>query len=302
MSEPRDLVRQLDLPGIVDVHTHFMPDRVLRKVWAYFDSAGPLTGRPWPITYRDDESVRLATLRGFGVRAFTSLLYPHKPNMAAWLNDWAADFAARVPDCIHTATFYPEPSAADYVPAALARGTRVFKSHIQVGEYDPGDPLLDPVWAVLQDCGVPVLIHCGSGPAPGTFTGPGPIAAVLRRFPRLRLIIAHMGMPEYSEFLALAQHYPGVYLDTTMAFTDFAEADVPFPVADRYLLTDLSEYILFGSDFPNIPYSYEHALTALERLDLGDDWLRRVCYHNAATLFGLGEPATTPREQPGTSE
>jgi len=301
VNEPRDLVRQLDLPGIVDVHTHFMPDRVLRKVWAYFDSAGPLTGRPWPITYRDDESVRLATLRGFGVRAFTSLLYPHKPNMAAWLNDWAADFAARVPDCIHTATFYPEPSAADYVPAALARGTRVFKSHIQVGEYDPGDPLLDPVWAVLQDCGVPVLIHCGSGPAPGTFTGPGPIAAVLRRFPRLRLIIAHMGMPEYSEFLTLAQHYPGVYLDTTMAFTDFAEADVPFPVADRYLLTDLSEYILFGSDFPNIPYPYEHALTALERLDLGDDWLRRVCYHNASTLFGLGEPATTPRERPGTS-
>lgn len=295
MTEPRDLIRRLDLPGIVDVHTHFMPDRVLRKVWAYFDSAGPLTGRPWPITYRDDESVRLATLRGFGVRAFTSLLYPHKPNMAAWLNDWSADFAARVPDCLHTATFYPEHSAADYVPAELARGARIFKSHIQVGEYDPGDPLLDPVWAVLQDCGVPVLIHCGSGPAPGTFTGPEPIAAVLRRFPRLRVIIAHMGMPEYSEFLALAQRYSGVYLDTTMAFTDFAEADAPFPVTDRYLLTELSEYIVFGSDFPNIPYPYEHALAALERLDLGDDWLRRVCYHNAAALFGLGElPANTP--------
>ncbi len=35
----------LGLPGLVDVHVHFMPANVLAKVWAYFDSAGPLVGR-----------------------------------------------------------------------------------------------------------------------------------------------------------------------------------------------------------------------------------------------------------------
>ena len=35
---------RLGLPGLVDVHTHFMPERVLRKVWDYFDGLGPLTG------------------------------------------------------------------------------------------------------------------------------------------------------------------------------------------------------------------------------------------------------------------
>lgn len=292
-----ELYRRLGLPGLIDVHTHFMPERVLRKVWAYFDSAGPLTGRPWPITYRDEESVRLATLRGFGVRAFTSLVYPHKPAMAAWLNDWAADFAGRVPDCLHTATFYPEPDAAEYVATALSQGARIFKCHIQVGDYDPNDPLLDLVWGALADAGVPVLIHCGSGPAPGTFTGPEPITELLRRFPRLRLIIAHMGMPEYRDFLDLAQRYPGVHLDTTMAFTDFTEADIPFPASDRGLLLDLGDRILFGSDFPNIPYPYQHALAALERLGLGDDWLRHVCHHNAAALFGL-----TAAPPPASSE
>ncbi|WP_328398279.1 amidohydrolase family protein [Nocardia sp. NBC_00416] len=272
---------------MIDVHTHFMPHQVLRKVWAYFDDAGPLTGRPWPITYRDEESVRLDTLRRFGIRAFTALVYPHRPDMAAWLNEWTAKFAADVPECLHTATFFPEPGAAEYVPAAVDQGARVFKSHIQVGAYDPRDPLLDPVWGVLQDAGVPTVIHCGSGPAPGAFTGPGPIAAVLRRFPRLPLIVAHMGMPEYQEFLDLADRYPGVRLDTTMAFTDFAEADIPFPMAGRQRLTDHGDRILFGSDFPNIPYPYRHAVHALERLDLGDEWLRRVCYHNAAGLFGL---------------
>lgn len=29
--------RSLGLPGLVDVHVHFMPERLLHKVWAYFD-------------------------------------------------------------------------------------------------------------------------------------------------------------------------------------------------------------------------------------------------------------------------
>lgn len=278
---------RMELPGIIDVHTHFMPDRVLHKVWAYFDSAGPLIGRPWPITYRDDEQQRLDTLRGFGVRAFTSLVYPHKPDMAAWLNEWAADFAARTPDCLHTATFYPEHGAGSYVSAAVESGARIFKAHIQVGDYHPGDPLLTEVWGLLSEAGIPVLIHCGSGPAPGEFTGPEPIAALLQRFPRLTLIIAHMGVPEYSQFLDLAERYDNVHLDTTMSFTDFIEERNPFPRNEYSRLSELGERILFGSDFPNIPYSYAHALEALERLDLGADWVRAVCYDNAARLFRM---------------
>ncbi|WP_194818540.1 amidohydrolase family protein [Nocardia sp. XZ_19_385] len=279
---------RLGLSGIVDVHTHFMPEQVMRKVWAYFDSAGPLTGREWPITYRDDEQVRLKTLRGFGVRAFTSLVYPHKPDMAAWLNEWTADFAARTPDCLHTATFYPEHGVDSYVEAAIEAGARVFKVHVQVGDFHPGDPLLRPVWGMLEEAGIPALIHCGSGPAAGSFTGPEPIAALLERFPRLRLIIAHMGNHEYSEFLDLAQRYEGVHLDTTMVWTDFSEQADPYPVSELPRVLDLGERILFGSDFPNIPYPYAHQVYALERLELGDDWLRNVLHDNGARLFDLG--------------
>ncbi|MFE3514000.1 amidohydrolase family protein [Streptomyces sp. NPDC059166] len=276
---------RLGLPGLIDVHTHFMPERVLSKVWAYFDSAGPLTGLEWPITYRRDEDERLALLRSFGVLRFTSMLYPHKPGMAAWLNGWAAGFADRVPDCLHTATFFPEEGAERYVREAVEAGARVFKSHLQVGAYDPNDPLLDRVWGLLDEAGVPVVTHCGSGPAPGAFTGPGPMGRLLSRHPRLRLVVAHMGMPEYAEFLDLALRYPEVRLDTTMAFTDFTEDFMPFPASERGRLSDLGDRILLGTDFPNIPYPYAHQLHALERLGLGDDWLRAVCHGNAHKLF-----------------
>jgi uncharacterized protein len=278
---------ELGLPGIIDVHTHFMPHNVMEKVWAYFDQAGPLTGRPWPINYRVAEDERVEILRAFGIRAFTSLLYPHKRDMAAWLNEWAGEFADRTPDCLRTATFYPEPFVDSYVDAAINAGTRVFKSHIQVGEYHPNDPLLHPVWDMLEDAGIPTVIHCGSGPAPGLFTGPEPIARVLKRHPRLPLIIAHMGMPEYAEFIELALKYPSVRLDTTMVFTDFLDDMGPLGPEVLPKLVDLKERILFGSDFPNIPYGYDVALHGLARLGLGDNWLRAVCHDNAAKLFGV---------------
>jgi uncharacterized protein len=37
--------RALGVPGLADVHTHFLPPRMLRKVWGYFDRAG--LGQAW---------------------------------------------------------------------------------------------------------------------------------------------------------------------------------------------------------------------------------------------------------------
>lgn len=279
--------QDLGLPGLVDIHTHFMPANVLAKVWAFFEDGRAGVGRPWPIAYRLPEEDRVALLREFGVRRFSALLYPHKPGMAAWLNSWAAGFAARTPDALHSATFFAEPGAPGYVAEAIGAGAHLFKAHLQVGAYDPRDEMLDGVWGMLAEAGVPVVVHCGSGPNPGRFTGPGPISAVLARHPRQTLIVAHLGAPEYADFLGLAGHYPDVYLDTTMAFTGFLERLAPFPAALVPALAAMRDRILLGTDFPNIPYPYLHQLEALTRLELGTDWLRAVCYHNAVRLLGL---------------
>ena len=285
-----DLAARLDtlgLPGIIDVHTHFMPQRVLDKVWAYFDGAGPLIGRPWPITYRDSEEERLATLRALGVRAFPSLNYAHKPGMAAWLNDWSRGFAAEHADVIHSATLYPESGAETYVREAVAAGAQLFKVHVQVGDYSLADPLLDEVWSVLEGSRTPIVMHAGNGPAPGRFTGPEAVRDLLERHPGLVLVIAHMGMPDYGDFLDIAAEHPDVHLDTTMAFTDFTEEATPFPRERMEDLHTLGDRVLFGSDFPNIPYPYEHAVDAVIDLGLGDEWVRGVLHDNAARLLRL---------------
>jgi predicted TIM-barrel fold metal-dependent hydrolase len=281
--------RDLGLPGLADIHVHFLPPRMLRRVWAHFDEAGPLVGTPWPIVYRWSDEERVAHLEQLGVRAYTALAYAHRPDMAADLNAWTLDFADRTPRCVPSATFYPEPGVNRYTHKAIDAGARVFKVHVQVGGFDPAHARLDPVWGTLADAGIPVVVHAGSGPVAADHTGPKPFSAVLRRHPKLVAVIAHLGAPEYAEFLDLAERYERVCLDTTMAFTRFFESKAPFPREQLPRLRDLglAGKVLFGSDFPNIPYAYAEAIEALVDLGLTDEWLRAVLWRNTADLLGL---------------
>jgi predicted TIM-barrel fold metal-dependent hydrolase len=72
-----------------------------------------------------------------------------------------------------------------------------------------------------------------------------------------------------------------------MSGTDFTNRFAPFP--DGYVdrLGGLRDRVVLGSDFPSIPYPYAHQVDALARLDLGDDWMRAVLWHNGARLLGL---------------
>jgi predicted TIM-barrel fold metal-dependent hydrolase len=278
---------ELGIPGLFDVHVHFLPANIQAAVWRQFDQAGPKIGRSWPILYRGSDEERVEQLRSFGVRRFTALPYAHKPGVASYLNGWAADFADRVPECVRSATLYPEEHVGQYVPAAIAAGVEVFKLHTQVGEFLLDDPVLDPAWEAIAAAGTPVVIHVGSGPVGNAFTGPEHLRRLLARHPDVRVIVAHLGAPEFADFLDLAERYEHTYLDTTMVFTDFF---VPFPDDLVPRLAGLGDKILYGSDFPSLPYEYGHQFDGLARLlgrapGLDEDWLRKVCWHNAERLF-----------------
>jgi hypothetical protein len=182
----------------------------------------------------------------------------------------------------------------------------VFKVHVQVGGFDPADPVLDPVWGMLADAGVPIVLHAGSGPTPGAHTGPAPVAAVLDQHPSLSLVIAHMGMPEYDDFLGFAERYDNVRLDTTMCFIDSFDPEMSARLRQRLAprLAALGDKVLFGADFPNIPHDYAHQIDVLTRLGLGDAWMSKVLWHNGARLFGvaLGAAVTDQPKQVDETE
>lgn len=268
-----------------------MPDRIQQAVWAHFDE---LDDPPWPIHYRIDESERLATLAKLGVIRHTALAYPHRPGVAAWLNEHTLALAAEQPQVVPTFTLFPEPEAPEYVAAALASGGRCVKVHLQVGKFDLTDPLLTEAWTLLEQARAPIVLHLAAvedGSGGHQFCGAWALWDLLDRHPDLRPVVAHLGAPgATAELFDRAAEIPELRFDTAMAVIPIAQLWTPPPwLPDR--LADLGDRILFGSDFPTMPNPLADQVAALAQFGLGDGWLRAVLWENAAALFGPADDA-----------
>jgi uncharacterized protein len=172
----------------------------------------------------------------------------------------------------------------------VAAGARVVKVHVEVGGFDPRDPLLRPAWGLLAEAGVPAIVHCGNGPLRGAHTGLDVFAEVLAAHPRLPVVLAHAGMPEFGAALDLVHRYAGVHLDTTMVGVSFSLPYAPLPPDWPARLADVADRVVLGTDFPNIPYPYAEQLRAIAGWAaaddrLGDAFLRSVLHDAPARLL-----------------
>lgn len=276
----------LGIPGIWDVHVHCMPQRIQEAVWRHFDELDA-QGQSWSIPYRVGEEERLARLAEMGVLHHTALAYAHRPGVARWLNEHTLGLGATHERVVPTFTLYPEPDAAAYVEEALGRGGRCVKVHLQVGKFDPCDPQLSEAWSAIEGAGAPVIIHAGAvadGSGGAEWCGPGPVRRLLDEHPELKLVVAHLGMPEEAAFFDLADEVPTLRFDTAMALIPSSIQEPAAWLAER--LAGLGDRVLFGSDFPTVPAPVVEQVRAAADLGLGTDWLRRVLWDNAAALFG----------------
>ena len=209
--------------------------------------------------------------------------------MLRFLNDHTLGLADEVPAVIPTFTIYPEDGVSAETARCLAAGGRCVKVHLQVGGFYSVDPLLDESWQQLAEAGTPIVLHAGAvadGSGNEQWCGPDPVRRLLARFPGLRLVIAHLGMPDQDAFVGLAEAHPGLWLDTAMVFTDPSYlGPAPLHLLDR--IRAIGDRIVFGSDFPTIPHQFAAQVSGLAALGLGDDWLRDVLWHNGLRLFGL---------------
>jgi len=268
----------------VDAHTHLHPPRLFAAIRRWFDEH-----TDWNLRGPTEPAAVAAALRAAGVDRFVFFSYAHRPGMARDLNRWLRDAAAGLPDGLPLGTVH----AADEDPAAIAEeacgrfGFGGLKLHIQVQGFYPDDPRLTPVYERLAALGRVLVIHVGTGPHPSPFTGLVRFARVLERHPALRAVVCHMGAFETRLALALLDRFPHLYLDTTMALT---AASSPYTGIDPAVVQDEdlvrhADRIVFGSDFPNLPYAYEEERRGLWARDLPLSVYRRIFHDNARALF-----------------
>lgn len=273
-----------DIPFIIDMHCHFFPPVVQKLIWRWFDKVG------WPVAYRGNPTERVSELRRNGIHYFTTLLYAHRPDMAEGLNEWIARSHKEWPGAIAFGTFFPEPGVLEYVQRAVEEdGLRGFKLHVEVSELELVDERLRPVFDYLSRQAIPVVIHSGTAPVPGQFSGVEHFRPLMQRHPDAHVIVAHMGATEINDYLDLLADYEHLSLDTSMVFVDFLATGDSLPESEILSrVNGASERIYFGTDFPSIPYNISHAaLRLLECTELDRTAKQNLFYKNAARRFSI---------------
>jgi uncharacterized protein len=270
------------LPPVVDAHVHLFPDGVFEAVWRWFDQYG------WPIRYKLHTPQVVSFLLSRGVHRVVALHYAHKPGMARFLNSYVAEVARAEPRVLGLATVLPgEEGAAEILAEAFAAGLKGVKLHCHVQCFAPDAPALHEVYAACARAGRPLVMHAGREPASPQYKcdvhalcSAERVERVLKEHPGLKLCIPHLGADEFDAYERLLERHDNLWLDTTMAVAGYFPIPVP-----RRLLEVRPERILYGTDFPNLPYAWDRELKQLLALKLGDEAEAGILGQNALQLF-----------------
>jgi len=186
-----------------------------------------------------------------------------------------------------------KPNAIDIARRLIGEsGVRGFKFHPTVQGFDPSDETHYPLYAAIQDAGVPALFHTGQtgigAGLPGgrglrlALSNPLLLDGVAADFPELQIIMAHPSVPWQEEALSVATHKHNTWIDLSGWSPKYFPAELV-----RYANSVIKDRVLFGSDFPLL--TPDRWLKDAEAAELfKPDVLPGILKGNAARLLGLG--------------
>jgi uncharacterized protein len=229
------------------------------------------------------------TLKKGGVEKMVGLPYAHVPNMAHALNDFMAELAARHRETvIPFGTVFPgEDGAEKEIDRALVDlGFAGLKIHCHVQDLSPDDERMLPIFERIARHDKVLLIHCGRAPNLHGYKSDSHdhcsverFHRAMRRTPEAKVIVPHLGYDEDAAYLDLMEELPNLYVDTAMMVGGYF-GNTP----DFARMSKKSDRVLYGSDFPNLPYEWTSELDTIEQRF--DPKIReQILYENAAKLL-----------------
>lgn len=283
-NDPEEERVPAGLPCIIDAHVHFFPDELFHSVWNWFDRYG------WPIRYKMHSVDIIAFLLSKGVQHIVGLQYAHKPGIARSLNRYMADLCTQTSALTGLATVFPgEKGARHILDEGFRIGLKGVKLHAHVQCFEMESPAMIEIYETCAEHERPLVMHVGREPKspaypcdPYILCQAEKLRQVLKDFPTLQICVPHLGADEFSSYRDMLERFDNLWLDTTMMLAGY------FPMADIPNLTDLRyDRILYGSDFPNIPYAWDRELKVIEERQLPSIIRDGLLYRNAMALFSI---------------
>jgi predicted TIM-barrel fold metal-dependent hydrolase len=272
------------LPAVIDAHVHLFPDNLFASIRQWFKKFG------WPIRYRFGSPEAIDFLLSRGVSRIVGLHYAHRPGVAVELNAYMAELCRRYRQLSGMATVFPgENKAGEILAEAFDMGLSGVKLHCHVQCFEMLSPAMHEIYRTCQDSDKPLIMHVGREPKspaypcdPYALCSADKLEQVIKSYPDLRVCVPHLGADEFEAYSRLLRNYDNLWLDTTMTLADYLPLkNVPDPSKMR------ADRLIFGSDFPNLPYAWDRELKRIARLNLGRERLSKLLSRNAVEFYAI---------------
>lgn len=274
---------------VVDFHTHpWLPWHLNAPTEAFIREISPAVAQHGDRL--SDPAYAADVLRAEGVDRAVVLPEHCRETSGDVRTDTVLAFCAAVPDFyLPFASVHPrlDPDPAGLLQRYVDRGVRGLKLYPSYQFFHPDEERLYPVYEVCRNAGIPLLLHVGSSVIPGTrleYCHPRHLEPVARDFPELDVVMAHGGRGHwYDECAGLTRSFDNVWIDVT----GLVPARLPEHFPD---LPALARRVVFGSDWPAMPKSVAHNVSAVRGLGLEPTALDGILHRNASRLLGLDSP------------
>ncbi|WP_397474894.1 amidohydrolase family protein [Pusillimonas sp.] len=278
---------------IIDLHCYPNTQEWISCQQPYVDALAEYWNRPW--TPKTEEEV-VQDFTEAGVEAvLVALDLETTVGTPPCSNEFVHDMWKRNEGRIIQAWGALEPSKGEIAirqarQAVQEFGMMGFHFHPIMQHFSVDERQYYPLFEEISALGAAVMIDVGTtGMGAGM---PGGMGAIIRHahpaaidqlaadFPKLKIIMAHPGWPWVDETTAVALHKGNVHWEMSGWAPKYF-----WPQLKVDMRTRLQDKIMFGSDYPSMPY--ERLLREWAELGYSDAIMEKIFHGNAERILGL---------------
>ena len=291
-------------PLVIDVHMHVFESKEQGR-WAKASYEGWEFGEgarlPPYSDYDGDVEDALAALdeagasRAVMVHFYLPLIGESGPALAEGLMRSNVEACASVKDhpqvlpfvCIDPWALGPQEARDHLADLVENHGARGVKLHSVSQRFMMGDRRMWPVYEACVDLDIAIVAHSGRALGGDQYSEPRAFADIYKAFPRLKLVMAHLGNGSWRQTKELADAYPNAIFDTSEITEWYGAPLAPTPEELARLIKDVGpERVMLGSDFPW--WTPAHCAERIMDLPLmSTDEKEAILGANAARILGV---------------
>ncbi len=259
---------------IYDMHTHIFPQKIAEKA---VSSIGGFYGIPMVKKGFSEDLIDSGS--GIGVEKYLVCSTATTPLQVTAINSFVAAETSKHPEFIGFGTMHPGfEGISDEVERIISLGLSGIKLHPDFQKFAIDDKEAYPIYEAAEGR-LPILFHTGDKRY--SYSNPERVLKILKDFPKLICICAHLGgYSEWDAVTALKGYLgnPNIYFDTSSSIR-FLDPKTSVDIIRAHGV----EHVFWGTDYPM--QDHESELADFMKLELDDRERQMIFRENAKKLI-----------------